>query len=286
MLPWGDVTFTRSPRSIPICFAVSADTSTQTSHVTWVTGSGVSWSHDLSASRPSKNRSDGYATRTWEPLPASFTGSAEARASFRSETVAGAAWRHTPAAPQRLLPELGERLAAPVFFRALLPLLIEERAEAGPLERALALLVSQRLATRGKEDVPRRAHVDRPAVDGHRPHGRLHQADHAVLGFEIPPGLERVKRGKHDVGARRGLARAARQRDDHRHLGQGLREARLGRHRVQRVDVDEHEHVDLALLHRLGQLHHLGVRRGATEGGIGAEPHRAAPPPPPRRSAC
>src|SRR5207247_646172 len=53
MLPCGEVSLTMSPRPSPSLSAVSTGTSTQPSHATWVMTSGASWSHGLSAERPS-----------------------------------------------------------------------------------------------------------------------------------------------------------------------------------------------------------------------------------------
>ena len=171
-----------------------------------------------------------------------------------------------PAAPEGGFPELGERSGVPVVLRGLLPLFPDEVLEAGPLQGALALLESERLPAYAEEHVAGGLGRDRLAIDLHRSHRGLHEPEHAVLGGVVAPGLERVQRRQHQVRPRGGLVGPARERDDERDLGQGLREARLGRHRVDRIDVHQDQHLDLAGRHRLGQPHHVGVRAHPAEG--------------------
>src|SRR5215472_518712 len=103
-----------------------------------------------------------------------------------------------PTATKRLLPEVDGALATAVLLGHALPLLAHVVLEARPPERALALLGAESLTPDGEEDVARGLAVDGLAVDGHRPHRRLHQADDAIPRHVVAPRLERMERGQQE----------------------------------------------------------------------------------------
>ncbi len=177
------------------------------------------------------------------------------------------------AAPQGSLPELREGSRGPLIASDLLPLLHQEVTERGPPERPLALLGAEGLPAHAQEDVAHALALHRLALDQHRTHRGLHEADHAVLGRVVSPRLERVQRRQHQPGPRGGLARPTGQRHHQRHLREGLHEAGLGRHRVHRVHVDQQEDVDLPARHGLGEGRHVRVRARLAERVAGPELH-------------
>src|SRR5204863_2120718 len=94
--PWGDATRTTSPFVMPCVLANAFGTSTQASHAACVIVSGTSWSHELAALRPSKNRKDGYASSDRPAAaPSALADSATTGAIFGVTAIAGVS-RHTP----------------------------------------------------------------------------------------------------------------------------------------------------------------------------------------------
>ena len=92
------------------------------------------------------------------------------------------------AAPtEGLLPEIDGILAPAVFARHALPLLPHVVLEARPLERPLALLGAEGLASDGEQDVSGGPALHRLALDGHGPHGRLHEPDDAFASHVVTP---------------------------------------------------------------------------------------------------
>jgi hypothetical protein len=125
------------------------------------------------------------------------------------------------------------------------------------------------LAADGEEDVAHGLAIHGLAPHLDRPHRGLYETDHPGLRDLIAPGFEPVQRGQHEVRLGGRLARPVGEAHNHGHLGEGLREAGLGRHGVDGIDVAQDQHLDLALGHGLGEREHVGV--GAGPRGLAAE---------------
>ena len=110
-------------------------------------------------------------------------------------------------------------------------------------------------------------HIAQVARVVQRPHRRLLQAAHAAPRLAVAPGLERGVHRQHEVGQAGGLVRAGGGAHDKRHALHGCREARTARHGVNGIDVVQQQQVDVAGLHRRGQLQHLPQRSRAVPAG-------------------
>jgi hypothetical protein len=91
------------------------------------------------------------------------------------------------ATAEGLLPEIDGTLAPAVFARHALPLLPHVFLEARPLERSLTLLHAESLASDGEQDVSGGPARHRLALDGHGPHGRLHEPDDTFASHVVTP---------------------------------------------------------------------------------------------------
>ena len=158
------------------------------------------------------------------------------------------------------------------------PFLPIEREVVGPLrlpERA-QLRVGRAIAL--AEERRQRLHLARAGIE--RGDEGLDEGDRAVVGARIAPALQRVERGDDPGRAFGGLVEVERSVDGVLHLRQRLAEVQIGRGPVDGVPGGDHQGVDPAAAHLLGELverprSRIGiVQHGARGRGAGAPERR------------
>ncbi len=241
-----------SPKLTPSSSALAIEISAQVFQDSFVTGSGISWSHGSAAPVPSPIYECGKATSVNSPEPASF----------------GAAGRTLPAVPATETFRIAVFPNSPPFASAWRQFAPDQAASSTlfqlpsgswlatlpPIARPIA---EQRVADRLR------------VVE--RAQRRLDQRAHARARVRVAPALDRRVVGQEQVGRLARLVRERREGDDETDLREGLREASRGRQREDGIEVVHQQALDAARLHLIDEAEHVGEARRLLRvfGGVG-----------------